>query len=47
MTSLILRPDRLQHVDETFGSLDVDLNPEDKEELDEVSQWTPISMYLA
>lgn len=46
VTSPIIGPDLPEHVEEAFGSLDVQLTEEERRSLDELSQWVTPTRYL-
>ena len=47
VTSPIIGPDLPEHVEEAFGSLDVQLTEEERRSLDELSQWVAPTRYLS
>jgi aryl-alcohol dehydrogenase-like predicted oxidoreductase len=47
ITAPIIGPDLPEHVEETFGALEVELTEEERQSLDGLSQWVAPSTYLA
>jgi aryl-alcohol dehydrogenase-like predicted oxidoreductase len=45
ITAPIIGPDRPEHVEEVIWALDVELSAEQRQRLDELSQWQPLHRY--
>jgi aryl-alcohol dehydrogenase-like predicted oxidoreductase len=46
VTAPIVGADRPEYVDEVFGALEIKLSPEERQTLDQVSQWDEPRQYL-
>jgi aryl-alcohol dehydrogenase-like predicted oxidoreductase len=46
VTAPIVGADRLEHVDDVFGALEIELTQEERQTLDKASQWDEPGQYM-